>query len=75
MAGSLGDRRPNRFLLPGLVMLALVASACTEGAGSPDAGDQTTSAPVRELTSIATLEVAFNEDAGATRLILLVSPT
>jgi hypothetical protein len=30
---------------------------------------------VSELTSIATLQDAFNADAGATRLILLVSPT
>jgi hypothetical protein len=75
MAGSLGYRRLRRLLLPGVIGLALVAGACGDGAGSAGAGDQGTSAPVRELTSIATLQDAFNEDAGATRLILLVSPT
>jgi hypothetical protein len=30
---------------------------------------------VRELTSIDTLREAFNDDAGSTRLILLISPT
>lgn len=75
MAGWLGDRRLRRLLLPSLIGLALVATACTEGAGSAGAGGQSTSAPVRELTSITTLRDAFNDDAGATRLILLVSPT
>jgi hypothetical protein len=75
VAGSLGDRCLRRFLLPGLIGLALVASACTEGTGSAGSGDQGAAAPVRELTSIATLQDAFNDDAGATRLILLVSPT
>lgn len=75
MSGSLGDRRLRRPLLLGLIGLALVASACTEGAGSAGAGDRSTSAPVRELTSIATLQDVFNHDAGAIRLILLVSPT
>ncbi len=75
MAGSLGDRRLRRLLLPGLIGLALVASTCTKGTGSSGAGDQGTSTPVRELTSIATLQDAFNADTGATRLILLVSPT
>ncbi len=75
MAGSLGDRRLRRLLLSGLMGLVLLAGACTEGAGSPGARDRGTSAPVRELTSIATLQDAFNDDVGATRLILLVSPT
>lgn len=75
MAGSLGDRRLRRLLLPGLIGLALVASACTERAGSAGARDQGKSTPVRALTSIATLQDAFNDDAGVTRLILLISPT
>ena len=74
MVGSLGDRRLQRLLLPGLIGLTLVASGCTEP-GSEGAGDQGTAAPVRELTSIATLQDAFNDDVGATRLVLLVSPT
>lgn len=75
MAGSLVDRRLRRLLVPGLIGLVLVAGACTEGTGSAGAGDRSTSPPVRELTSIATLQDAFNDDSGATRLILLVSPT
>jgi hypothetical protein len=56
--------------------LALVASACTGASSGPGSGaSQAASAQVRQLTSIATLREAFNADAGATRLILLVSPT
>jgi len=69
-------RRGRRLLVPGLIALALASSACTEsGIGAAGGSDQDEPTPVRELTSIDTLRDAFNEDAGSTRLILLVSPT
>jgi hypothetical protein len=80
MTGTLRVRRLRRLLVPGLIALALIASACTRsgtGSGSPSspARDQGAPAPVRELASIDTLREAFNDDAGSTRLILLISPT
>ncbi len=38
-------------------------------------GDESTTSSVSELKSIGTLRAAFNEGAGSTRLILLISPT
>jgi hypothetical protein len=69
--------RIRRWLLvPSLFALALVSSACTEsGTGAGGGSDQSEPIPVRELTSIDMLRDAFNEDAGSTRLILLISPT
>jgi len=68
------------LLVPGLVSLALVASACTGSRTGPlppsgATGEEGTPSPVRKLTSIETLRDAFNQDAGSTRLILLISPT
>jgi hypothetical protein len=69
-------RRVRRLLLPGLIGLALLVSACTgTGAISGIGETQTAVAPIHQVASIATLRDAFNADAGATRLILLVSPT
>jgi hypothetical protein len=78
--GTLRVRRLRRLLVPGLIALALILSACTRsgtGSRSPSgpAGAQGAPAPVGELTSIDTLRGAFNDDAGSTRLILLISPT
>jgi hypothetical protein len=76
-----GTRRWVRQpLLPGLIGLALVLSACTgsgavSGAVSGTGGTPTAPTQIRQVASIATLRDAFNADAGATRLILLVSPT
>ena len=79
MTGTLLVRRLRRLLVPGLIALALIANACTRSTGSSSpsspAGEQGAPAPVRELTSIDTLREAFNDDAGSTRLILLISPT
>jgi hypothetical protein len=69
-------RGGRRLLVPSLIALALVSSACTEsGTGAGRGSDQSEPIPVGELTSIDTLRDAFNEDAGSTRLILLISPT
>jgi hypothetical protein len=78
-----GTRRARRLrwaLAASGLALALVSSACTgmgtesdPRASSP--GQERTSGPVRELQSIETLRDAFNDDAGSTRLILLLSPT
>jgi hypothetical protein len=79
MTGTLLVWRLLRSLVAGLIALALITGACTRstGLGSPSspAGDQGAPAPVRELASIDTLREAFNDDAGSTRLILLISPT
>lgn len=68
------------LVVPSLVALAFVLSACTEsGIGFPSRssppGNEGAPAPVRELASIDTLRDAFNDGAGSTRLILLISPT
>ena len=69
-------RRVRRPLLPGLMGLALLVSACTGSRAVSGVGATRTSpAPIHQVTSIATLRDAFNADAGATRLVLLVSPT
>jgi hypothetical protein len=53
-----------------LLLTILIATvACSTGSAS------TSSTPVRELRSISELQDRFNGDAGAIRLILLVSPT
>ena len=76
MTGTLGLRCLRRLLIPSLIALVVVASGCTaNGTGSAGASDQSPTSPVRELTSIDTLRDAFNDDAGSTRLILLISPT
>jgi hypothetical protein len=79
--GMLRRRRPRRLFAPSLVAVALVSSACTgSGVGSgprssPTTEQQNPTSPVRELSSIETLREAFNDDAGRTRLILIISPT
>ena len=76
MTGTLRVLLLRRLLVPSLIALALISSACTEsGTGSAKASDQSNPAPARELTSIDTLRDAFTDDAGSTRLILLISPT
>ena len=67
-------RRVRQLLLPGL---ALVLSACTASGtvSGPGATPTAASTQIHQVGSIATLQDAFNADAGATRLILLVSPT
>jgi hypothetical protein len=78
--GTLRRRRLRRLFVPSLVAVALASSACT-GNGVGDPGSSTTTqqqnptSPVRELSSIETLREAFNDDAGRTRLILIISPT
>jgi hypothetical protein len=67
-------RRVRQLLLPGLVGLALLSSACT-GSGAVSGAGGTQAAQIRQVASIATLRDAFNADAGGARLILLVSPT
>ena len=59
-----------------LVGVALLSSACI-GKGARPGGSATRAglAQVHRVASIATLRDAFNAEAGATRLILLVSPT
>jgi hypothetical protein len=59
-----------------LVGFALLSSACT-GRGARPGGSATRAglAQIHRVASIATLRDAFNAEAGATRLILLVSPT
>jgi hypothetical protein len=80
VTGTLGRRSLRRLLIPSLIPLGLIWSACTgsdTGApprSSPPAG-QVTLGLVRELTSVDALRDAFNDDAGSTRLILLISPT
>lgn len=75
MTGTHRLRRLRRLLVPSLT-LALVSSACTpSGTGSAAAQDHSKPTSVRELTSIDALRESFNEDAGSTRLVLLVSPT
>jgi len=69
--------RALRRVLPWLVGLALASTACT-GEGVDSANGTTALPPtvrVHELDSISTLQESFNADAGAIRLILLVSPT
>jgi hypothetical protein len=72
-------RRLRWALVASSLALALVSSACTgRGADSNPPSrppQQGTPAPVRELTSIEMLRDAFNDHAGSTRLILLISPT
>jgi hypothetical protein len=68
--------RGRRVLRAGLIALSLLATTCTgrQTVGGR-AGGEATSAPVRDLSSIATLQDDFNQDAGKVRLILLLSPT
>ncbi|HYZ14444.1 MAG TPA: hypothetical protein VFA08_12690 [Actinomycetota bacterium] len=80
MTSTRRARRLRRALVAGGLALAMISSAC---AGSDAGSDprssppeqERTSAPVRELTSIGALRDAFNDDAGSSRLILLISPT
>jgi hypothetical protein len=79
-SGALTGFQFRGFVVPSLVALAVVLSACTEsGIGSPSRstppGDEGAPAAVRQLASIGMLREAFNDDAGSTRLILLISPT
>ena len=76
MIGSCAKGPVGRLVLPGLIGIALLVTACT-GTGAVSGSGATQAAPgrVRELASIGTLREAFNADAGAPRLVLLVSPT
>ena len=80
MTGTLRHLGLRRLLVPSVIGVALIVSACSgtgEGARLPSGpiGNQGTAARLGELTSIDELRNAFNDDAGSTRLILLVSPT
>ena len=76
MTGSSAKRHVGRLVVPSLMGLALLATACTRsGAVSGGGATQAPAARVQELASIGTLRQAFNADSGATRLILLISPT
>ncbi len=80
MTRTLRPPRLHRRVVPTLILLALVSSGCTgsdtgSSHRSSPTGGQGTPASVRELTSIDTLRSAFNDDAGSTRLILIISPT
>lgn len=59
-------------LVPLVLALALVSSACGSGGAAGSVGQTT---KVIELQSISELQDRFNEDSGAVRLILLMSPT
>jgi hypothetical protein len=77
---AIRSRRLGSLVVPSLIALALIVSACTgsDTGSSPRSrptGDLGTPATVRELTSIDTLRGAFNDDAGSTRLMLIISPT
>lgn len=57
-----------------LTTLALISSACASGrTPAGDAADP--GSTVIELRSISALQERFNRDAGAVRLVLLLSPT
>ncbi len=76
MIGSCAKDPVGRLVLPGLIGLALLVTACT--GSEAVSGSGATPAPfarVQELASIGTLREAFIADAGAPRLVLLVSPT
>lgn len=70
-------RELRRFTALGLLVLSILAGACTaEGQASGGGANATSSSSaVHELGSIATFREAFNNDAGKVRLILLISPT
>ena len=74
MKRSRANRRVWPLALSGLVGLALLSDACT-GSRAASVGGTTQTAQIHQVASIATLRDAFKVDAGATRLILLVSPT
>ena len=58
------------LLLAGALALALVACGGGEKAAAPAAGGE-----VEELENVLDLRADFEEDAGKTRLIVLLSPT
>jgi hypothetical protein len=73
-------QRDRQLLLIGLVILGLLATACTaERSARPQSAERTstpaTQEAVRGLTNIELLKHAFNQDFGKTRLVLLLSPT
>ena len=76
MTGS-GAKRAIRWLvLPAVMGLALLVSACTgPGAARGNGESAGGTARIHRLASIATLREAFNADKGTTRLVLLISPT
>jgi hypothetical protein len=75
MTGRLSMRMVGRLGLVGVIGLAALVPGCT-GSGAGSAGGATSAnAVVQPLASIEMLRGAFNADTGATRLILLVSPT
>lgn len=51
------------------VLVALTLAACAPAAKPP------TLAALQELPDLARLQTLFNQDAGKTRLVLLVAPT
>ena len=59
-------------LVPLVLELALVSSACGSDAAQ---GSAAQTSRVVELRNVSELQDRFNEDAGAVRLILLMSPT
>ena len=71
--------RGNVFGMAGMAIailttLALISSACASGRTlAGDAADP--GSTVIELRSISALQERFNRDAGAVRLVLLLSPT
>jgi len=74
MTGRGRSRRVRPLVLSAVVVVGVLSSACT-GSGAARGGTASTGSSVRQVASISTLRDAFNADAGATRLILLVSPT
>ena len=76
MTGLLAQGPARRLAVATLLGLALLLSACT-GTGAVHGGGATqgASGQVHRLASIETLKDAFNADKGATRLVLLISPT
>jgi len=63
--------RGHSGLLLVLIALALLSTTCS----SHDAGGPVATSKVTELSNVSDLQNRFNQDAGAVRLIVLVSPT
>ena len=71
---SIRRRVSLRAHVVGALLLALILSACTSG-GAPGADAGESSSRVIPLGEVSELTERFNNDAGAIRLVLLVSPT
>jgi hypothetical protein len=76
VSGSAARRGFRGPVLAAVIGVALLVSACT-GPGAARGGGESAGATARihRLASIGTLREAFNADKGATRLVLLISPT